>query len=186
MNPSDYVLYAIKLANDNNLNFGKTGIQKVMYFALPEDIRYKSYIPYNYGPYSVNVQRIMESLDNVGKVEYNYFENKFYVHNSNTFDHIENIRNDKLINRINEIYNFIIEKYPEKKYVQSELANISKIHIMISHLNQDFNSLRENEKIEVIKRKCKILGWMDLSRKSQQNIKRYLDLATEIDERLYD
>ena len=94
------------------------------------------------------------------------------------------LKNDNLIIKINKIFDFIKENYPNKRSIQSELANTSKVHLIINHINHNFELLPEEQKVDLIKRKCRILGWIDLARKSEDKIKKYLKFAKIIDESL--
>ena len=53
------VAYAMKKLKEND-RLGRTFVQKIVYFFLDEKKRFALYSPYLYGPYSSQVQRIIQ------------------------------------------------------------------------------------------------------------------------------
>lgn len=173
MKPNEQVLYAIQLAHEKDLHYGKTGIQKIMYFALTEDLRDHNYEPYYYGPFSRRVQMLLEAIISRNEAYYK----DFCLINKHNIDKAE-AKDDNICKRINEVINFI----PDNNLKSYEFVNISKVHIITQSLDE--YDIENKEPLENIRDRCRLYGWKDLLKENKRNVTRYIDLGNNLDKSL--
>jgi uncharacterized protein YwgA len=161
----DLVSYAIVKANqdlkDTNISFGKTMIQKIIYFSLNDEDKLKHFRPYFFGPYSDEVQACIGALSYEKFIHNN--ENEFFISSSDTLKNKVKKMNLGSIeyNRIDSIIHFI----KNNKIDYKKLSLMGKINI-INHYFEGREILSITD--DFIRSKEVNFNWNDF-RNIQQN-----------------
>lgn len=164
------ILYAVKTLNDQDIDIGKTYIQKLLYLLYDNEQRNLLYVPYFYGPYSEMTQLLLNSMINT---KYLNYDKKFTVSNdlkiNNTLFH--NKDEKKLKERTDKIISFLDKN---KLNNTKEISNFSKTFMILSN-----NDNYEGDKSELVKKRSLLLGWSELSKLSSIRIKSYIEKCEE-------
>ncbi|MCB9211506.1 MAG: hypothetical protein H6609_19245 [Ignavibacteriales bacterium] len=169
---SKYILYAINQLNSNSIKTGKTFIQKLIYFSLPPDQRHKYYIPYFYGPYSENVQQLLNSL-----IDGNYltYENK--VLNSK-YD----IKLDKpnvLSSRFDKTITFLLSKNINST---KDISLLAKTFMILDDNNLIDKKAKANQsQLNILRNSASLIGWMELINLEDSELRKYITLSKELE-----
>jgi uncharacterized protein YwgA len=168
MKLGNYVLKAVKELNEQGIFSGKTNIQKLIYFALPEEQKKSLYFPYHYGPYCGEVQQVVNAL----------LKNRILKHDSSGLamekDLEEMLYDDAVFDRIHEAANFL----SSRQVTQTEdIALMAKIRLLSKTEREDV----KNDLSGYIKSQARFLGWMGLAEIDKNEIEKYLDLAESLD-----
>jgi uncharacterized protein YwgA len=167
-----YIASAVTKLCQKGILAGKTNIQKVIYFALPEDQRKTFYYPYHYGPYCSEVQQSVNAL----------LKNSILVPSSGKGLVLktgwkQNQSDDPVINRISDVVNFLSAN---GQVDTSTIANLAKIHLLSKTDREDALS----DLPWYIKNQSRFLGWLGLAELSRNEIENYLSLAEKMDAKL--
>ncbi len=148
MKLSKYVAYVMKSLKEKD-KYARTFVQKIIYFAIPEDERRRLFKPYLYGPYSDAVQRLVQFLekeDRLMNIWSTRVEDPFYE------------KVDNLINWINE-----------NNLKPKDIAYFSKIHF-IDSLAKKKGITDENKLADFIKEKGYLFGWKEIYTKKDVDL----------------
>ena len=156
MKLNEYVAYVIKSLKEKD-KYARTFVQKIIYFALPEDERRRLFKPYLYGPYSDAVQRLVQFLEK---------ENELM----NTWG---NRGKEAFYEKVDNIINWIDENNLKPK----DIAYFSKLHF-IDFLAKE-KGIIDERKGDFIKEKGSLFGWKEIYRKKDA------DLMNDV-EKVYD
>jgi hypothetical protein len=167
-----YIATAVTKLSQKGMLAGKTNIQKVIYFALPEDQRKTFYYPYHYGPYSSEVQQSVNAL----------LKNSILVPSpKNGFDlktdWEQNQPEDPVIDRISVVIDFLSAN---GQVDTGAIANLAKVHLLSKTDREDALS----DLPGYIKNQSRFLGWLGLAETSRNEIEKYLSLAGKMDAEL--
>ncbi len=165
-----YVCVAINELRRRNISIGKTNIQKMIYFALPEENRDQYYLPYYYGPYSTDVQQTVASLlrkegvENLGqlpdvKKDFCYPEE------------------DEIVRRLGTTAVFLREK---KITSAGAISFLAKVHLLRNSKREEAST----NPVQYIKNQARFLGWKEPAQASQEKIQEHIFLAGELEEAL--
>jgi len=169
MRLGSYVASAVSELNQKNIFAGKTNIQKLVYFALPDKLRKQFFQPYYYGPYSAEVQQAVSALlkkEVPRKVDIGF---------SLTRD--LDLEADSVIDRFQRTADFISRIGLS---ATDDIAMLAKIHLL-SHTERE--EAKQNP-VEYIQCQARFLGWKDLSKEDPDKIQNYLQLANNLDNTL--
>ena len=166
-----YVCVAMDELSKRGIFNGKTNIQKVIYFAMPEKQRSRYYHPYYYGPYSEDVQQTVTSLLKRRNVDETDPERE-YVRSGRS--HLDE---DPIVRRLNTAATFF-----EKRGITQtgSISFLAKVHLLSRTKRKE---ARENL-AEYIKKQAKFLGWKELANASLENIQQHIMLANSLEEAL--
>jgi len=171
MRLGSYVASAVSELNKNDIFAGKTNIQKVVYFALPAELRKEFYRPYHYGPYCAEVQQAVsallkrEILSRSGK--------GFSLADNRTL----NQETDPVIDRIKVTIDFF---YKNSLTGTDDIATLAKAHLLSRSERED----AKQNPVAYIQSQAKFLGWKELSGEDPEKIQAYLHLANNLDKAL--
>lgn len=168
MKLGSYIAAAVDELNKRDLFAGKTNIQKMIYFALPVDLRKAFYRPYHYGPYSAEVQQAVSAL--LKKEVLTQTVKGFSLAENRTL----NLEADPVADRIRATADFFLSKGLRGT---DDIAMLAKVHLLS-------RSEREEVKqgpVSYIQSQARFLGWKELSRESSVKIDHYLHMADELD-----
>jgi uncharacterized protein YwgA len=167
-----YIVNAVTKLCQKGILSGKTNIQKVIYFALPEDQRKTLYYPYHYGPYCSEVQQSVNALLK-NSVLVPSPKNGFTL---NT-DWEQNREADPVVDRISDVVDFLSAN--DQKDTPT-IANLAKVHLLSKTDREDALS----DLPGYIQNQARFLGWHSLTEISRNEIERYLSLAEKLDAKL--
>jgi uncharacterized protein YwgA len=165
---SKFIVYAINQLNELEIPAGKTFIQKLLYLSFDKVQRETFYIPYHYGPYSEDVQYVLNSLLSFDYIKY-YNSNKSLI----SFVEIPKFEQNELSfkDRINSIINFLRSN---SLATTKEISFFSKVQMILEN-NIDF----KGDKVKLVKNRSELLGWEELSLLDAKRIKNYIELSKE-------
>jgi uncharacterized protein YwgA len=165
------VLAAMKALKEQKIFSGKTTVQKLIYFALPTEMRRLFYRPYHYGPYSESVQGAFTSL----------LDNNFITRNGSEFvlcngeDHLKTMQGEEAIVRLNAAAAFL---------AQHRLASTKDVSILAKvHILSQGKDITPEELPGFIRSRGKYFGWSELEegKLDDKQLERFICLAREID-----
>ncbi len=140
MKLSKYVAYVMKSLKEKD-KYARTFVQKIIYFALPEDERRRLFKPYLYGPYSEAVQRLVQFLEKEDRL-------------MNTWG---NRGKEPFYEKVDNIINWIDENNLKPK----DIAYFSKIHF-IDSLAKRKGITDKSKRADLIKEKGYLFGWKEI------------------------
>ncbi|AIF68608.1 hypothetical protein PAP_00825 [Palaeococcus pacificus DY20341] len=130
------IAYTVKKLRESGL-YRRTFVQKILYFALPNEMRNELFVPYLYGPYSAGIQRVVQYLE----------DNPSYI-----LIWEKEMDDAKIKEAIDKLIRFI----NDEKITTTHLSQLAKVHFLLTNTKGD---------IERVKRKSISLGWDELIRK---------------------
>lgn len=166
-----YVAVAVKELTEKKIYPGKTNVQKLIYFALPETLRKRLYQPYYYGPYCRDVQHTIGTLiKNEGILEGN---NGLRVSKDFDLDRDE----DPVFERMK----IAAEFFAENDFGNTDkIAQLAKVHLLS---RSDRKDAQENL-VAHIKRQARFLGWKELALAGTDEIQQYIVAAEKLNKKL--
>lgn len=169
-----YIATAVTKLCQKGILAGKTNIQKVIYFALPEDQRKTFYYPYHYGPYCSEVQQSVNAL----------LKNSILVPSPKNGFTLktgweQNQAEDLVVDRISSVVDFLSAK---GQVDTPTIANLAQVHFLSRTDREDALS----DLPGYIKNQSRFLGWLGLAEISRNEIENYLSLAEQMDAQLMD
>lgn len=168
MRLGSYVASAVNELNKKNIFAGKTNIQKVVYFALPADLRKEFYRPYHYGPYCPEVQQAVSALL---KREILCKSGKGFAVADNRPPQQEK---DPVVDRIGRTTAFIAKQGLSGT---DDIAMLAKVHLLSRSERED----AKKDPVTYIQSQAKFLGWKELSKEDPEKIQNYLHMANNLD-----
>ncbi|XRO75235.1 hypothetical protein ACO3TA_07635 [Methanocaldococcus sp. 28A] len=157
------IAYIINKLKENGM-YGRTYVQKITYFIFPE-LRKELYIPYLYGPYSPNIQRVIQYLE-VNPKLVSIWEKE--IESSNEYK-----------SKIDKLIEFIKNENISVK----EISLLAKINYILYTIKKDKgDEALSKEDIELMKLKSKILGWTELSSLNDNKIQSLIEKMKKIEE----
>jgi uncharacterized protein YwgA len=166
------VLAAMTALKGQKIYSGKTTVQKLIYFALPTEMRRQFYRPYHYGPYSESVQGAFSSL----------LDNKYITRSGNEFvlcngtDHVESMQGEEVIVRLNAAAAFL---------AQHSLASTKNVSILAKvHILSQGKDMKPEELPGFIRSRGMYFGWSEWEEDNldDKQLEKFICLAHEIDE----
>lgn len=166
-----YVACAVKELAGRNLYPGKTNIQKLIYFALPEEQRKRLYQPYHYGPYCGDVQHATGAL----------IKNKVIMQENGGFrvarDPYPGGNEDPVFDRMRVSADF----FSANGFKSTDsIAQLAKVHLLSRSERED----AQKNLIEHIQKQARFLGWKQLAQANADEIRRYIDAAEKLNSEL--
>lgn len=166
-----YVICAVKILAEKKIFAGKTNIQKLIYFALPDEQRKKLYHPYHYGPYCEDVQHVVGTL--VKKRELSQINGGLrFTGESKSHESM-----DAVVERMKVAADFFVAN---GFTTTDSIAQLSKVHLLSG-------SRHEEAKRDVINHICsqaKFLGWKELAGAGVDEIRRCVEAADTLNRSL--
>lgn len=162
----DKVLLTLYLLNQDKeiQQFGKTIVQKILYFVLEAEEVKENYSPYHYGPFSRLIQDTVDNLiySNALKVKYEFddltntvYPKKLEIQSEELKKYVHNLavqnENSFLIQKIQKTINF----YNEKQLNQNKFSIIAKIDLLKKELENSFKNVND----ELILKRAKDYNW---------------------------
>lgn len=166
-----YVAAAVKKLGEKGVGAGKTNVQKLIYFSLPEEERGSYYYPYRYGPYSGLVQQAIGSLLNMRILDYEGTR----LSMKQRWDLPR--ERDPIIDRLEIASSFLSNR---KLTATDQIATLAKIHLLS-------RTQREDAKRDLpghIQSQARFLGWRELAGTDRETISTYLGLAQQLENEL--
>ncbi|MHB1645893.1 MAG: hypothetical protein ACYCSW_05215 [bacterium] len=160
MKLSNFILSAIKELNTKDIFVGKTVIQKIVFFSLPEE--QDIFKPYLYGPYSEDVQVTFRGLQFCNKIKYD--EHKGYT--------IADSEQIEILPSVKKVVNFLYNKEIKER---DDIANFSKIYYFYKK-----NIAKTGDKIEKIIKNNGPFIWHSLSKLTEAEISKFLQYSKEL------
>lgn len=165
MRLGSYVALAVSELNQKNIFAGKTNIQKVVYFALPAELRKEFYQPYHYGPYCSEVQQAVGALLKREMLS-NAADKGFVLTEDRNVDQ----ETDPVIERIRKTVDFLSK---ESLSATDDIAMLAKVHLL-SHSEREE---AKQDPVAYIQSQAKFLGWKELSSENPEKIQNYLTMV---------
>ncbi|RKZ27364.1 hypothetical protein DRQ20_00620 [bacterium] len=157
------VLNTVSLLTQENIKANREIIHEIVYLSLPSHARKKYYTAGLEGPYSEDVDLLIQGLLYKKSLRY---ENGFKAETNGTPDRRERVT---------------VEFLKKHHLLQHDkLAEFSRVFMFFDELKDK----KEEELVNYIKKRSKFLGWTDLSRKTKNVILRYLKYARELEKEL--
>jgi len=148
MRLSKYIAYIIRSLKEKN-KYARTFVQKIIYFALPEEERRRLFKPYLYGPYSDVVQRLVQFLEKE--------------------EGLMNTWGDRGKDAFYEKVDNIIKWINESNLKPKDIAYFSKIHY-IDSLAKKKGITDDNSRADFIKEKGYLFGWKEIYYKKEDEL----------------
>ena len=166
-----YVACAVKELEERNLYPGKTNIQKLIYFALPEEQRKRLYQPYHYGPYCGDVQHATIAL----------IKNKLILQENGGFrvarDFSAGENEDPVLDRMRVAADFFAANGFNST---DSIAQLAKVHLLSRSERED----AQKDLIGHIQKQARFLRWKELAKAGADEIQRYIHAAEKLNSQL--
>jgi uncharacterized protein YwgA len=166
-----YVCVAIDELRKHDILDGKTNIQKIIYFALPEENRDQFYQPYYYGPYSADVQQTIFSL--LRKEDAKDIK-QLRIDTESSLCRPED---DSIVKRLRLTADFFTKN---KITTTGDISFLAKVHL----LNNTKREEAKNNLAEYIQNQARFLGWKELATATLEKIQSNISLAKSLEEAL--
>lgn len=166
-----YVACAVKALVENNLYPGKTNIQKLIYFALPEEQRKRLYQPYHYGPYCGDVQHATGAL----------IKNKVILQENGGFRVARDPYPDGIEDPVFDRMRVAADFFAENGFKRTDsIAQLAKVHLLSRSDRED----AQKNLIGHIQMQARFLGWKELAQAGADEIQQYIDAAEKLNSEL--
>lgn len=166
-----YVCVAIDELRKHDILDGKTNIQKIIYFALPEENRDQFYQPYYYGPYSADVQQTIFSLLRKEGVK-DIKQLQTDIESS-----LCRPEEDNIMKRLRLTADFFTQN---EITTTGDISFLAKVHL----LNNSKREEARKNMAEYIQNQAKFLGWKELANATLEKIQTNISLAKSLEEAL--
>lgn len=180
----DLVVYTIKKAEDifkdKSICFGKTLLQKIIYFSLLDEQQNGFYVPYHYGPYSEQVQRTIGDLyfhDFIENSENNPVFIQFRQSKKEKIDNYLKQHEKSIDNQIKENIEKVMRFILNNKLSVKDISLLGKIDIIKKRM---FKGKNEKNR-QSIADKSVFLGWQDeINSISETDFSKYEKYISEL------